>query len=37
MDDDQTVIIKFLSNERDDARQITTRLQAPFAEYDYQL
>jgi hypothetical protein len=37
MDHDQTVIIKFRSNEEDDARQITARLQAQFAEYDYQL
>jgi hypothetical protein len=33
---DQRVIIKFLWNERADARQIADRLQAQFAEHAYQ-
>jgi hypothetical protein len=37
MEYDQTVIIKFLWNERADARQIADRLQAQFAEHSYQL
>jgi hypothetical protein len=34
---DQRVIIKFLWNERVDARKIAVRLQAKFAEHSYQL
>jgi hypothetical protein len=37
MEHDQRVIIKFLWNERADARQIAARLQAQFAENAYQL
>jgi hypothetical protein len=37
MDHDQRVIIKFLSNERSNASQITDKLQAKFGQYDYQL
>jgi hypothetical protein len=37
MEDDQTVIIKFLWNERADARQIVTILQAELGENSYQL
>jgi hypothetical protein len=37
MEYDQRVIIKFLSNEGTDARDIAARLQAQFAEYGYQL
>jgi hypothetical protein len=37
MDHDQRVIIKFLWNEKADARQIAARLQAQFAEHVYQL
>jgi hypothetical protein len=37
MEYDQTVIIKFLWNERADARQIAARLQAQFTENAYQL
>jgi hypothetical protein len=37
MDHDQRVIIKFLWNEKADAHQIATRLQAQFVEHDYQL
>jgi hypothetical protein len=36
MDHDQKVIIKFLSNDGVNTRQIAARLQAQFAEYDYQ-
>jgi hypothetical protein len=37
MEHDQRVIIKFLWNERVDARQIADRLQAQFVEHAYQL
>jgi hypothetical protein len=37
MEYDQRVIIKFLWNERADARQIIDRLQKQFAEHSYQL
>jgi hypothetical protein len=36
MEYDQRVIIKFLWNERANARQITARLQTQFAEHAYQ-
>jgi hypothetical protein len=34
---DQRVIIKFLWNEREDARKTAVRLQAEFGEHAYQL
>jgi hypothetical protein len=37
MEYDQGVIIRFLSNERIAADEITTRLQAQFAEHAYKL
>jgi hypothetical protein len=37
MEYDQRVIIKFLCNERANARQIAARSHAQFAEHDYQL
>jgi hypothetical protein len=37
MDHDQRVIIKFLRNEKSDARQIVARLQEQFVEHAYQL
>jgi hypothetical protein len=37
MEHDQRVIIKFLWNDRADARQIAARLQAQFVEHAYQL
>jgi hypothetical protein len=37
MEYDQRVIIRFLSNERIAADEITTRLQAQFAEHAYKL
>jgi hypothetical protein len=37
MEYDQRVIIKFLSNEGADARQIVTRLQGQFSEHFHRL
>jgi hypothetical protein len=37
MEYDQRVIVKFLWNEGADARKITGKLQAQFAEHVYQL